>query len=326
MAGYDRILLTGGDGFVGAYVAAALAASYPGARRRMLTRSDSGPVAAPWTRIVADLRDADATERAVAEAAPDLVVHLAGQASVGLALGQAEETWRVNFLGSFHLAAALARHAPKAAVLFASSATVYGESLRDGRLDETAPSRPRDPYGRSKRAAEDALGDLLTPGARLIIARPVNHSGPGQDPKNFVLSSFAAQIAAIEAGRQEPRLIVGDLDKSRDFLDVRDVVDAYLQLIAVAPYLPAGVNRFNVASGEPRSIRSCLDRLAALAARPFDVTVDERLLRPKGADFDCISLDSTKLRAATGWRPRRSMDELLETLLDHWREGEGRIS
>ena len=324
MAGFSRILLTGGGGFVGSHLAASLAAAYPAAERFMLSRSGHGQ--AQWAPVSADLRDEAGMERVVAAARPDLVVHLAGQASVGQALNAAEETWRTNFLGSFHLAGALARHAPEVTLLFASSATVYGESLRDGVATENSPSRPRDPYGRSKLAAEGALGDILGPGARLIVARPVNHAGPGQNSRNFVLASFAAQIAAIESGRREPQLMVGDLGKSRDFLDVRDVVDAYLQLIAVAPYLPERVNRFNVSSGAPCTIRSCLERLRALATRPFAVEVDESLLRPSAADIDTIALDSAKLRAATGWRPRCSLDDLLQSLLDYWRVEERRIA
>ena len=141
-------------------------------------------------------------------------------------------TWRVNFHGSFALGAAVARHCPSAAFLFASTAAAYGASFRDGVLNEDAPLRPVDVYSRSKVAAESALADLLAPKGRLIVARPVNHSGPGQRNRNFALASFAAQIAAIEAGRAEPRLKVGDLSKARDFLDVRDVIDAYMRLIA----------------------------------------------------------------------------------------------
>ena len=156
--------------------------------------------------------------------------------------------------------------------LFASSVSVYGASLNDGLIDETAAPRPLDAYGRSKLAAEGALADMLAPSSRLVIARPVNHSGPRQSEKHFVLSSFAAQIAAIEAGRGEPELRVGDLSKARDFLDVRDVVEAYRALIAKAPEMPR-VGIFNIASGEPHTIGDLLDRLRGRATRPFETRV-----------------------------------------------------
>lgn len=319
MAAYERILLTGGAGFVGAHVAKALAAAYPDARRVMLLRpgeSGAHPAFAPTT---ADLLDEAAIDRLVADLAPDLVLHLAGQASIGQAAQAAEQTWRVNFHGSFGLGAAIARRAPEAVVLFSSTAAAYGASFREGALTEDAPLRPMDVYSRSKAAAESALGDVLGPVARLVIARPVNHSGPGQRSRNFVLASFAAQIAAIEAGRTAPRLTVGDLSKARDFLDVRDVVDAYMRLVDAAPALPERVSVFNIGSGEARSIASLLDALKVLARAPFTVAVDPALLRPSATDIASVALDSAKLRATTGWRPLYTIEDMLRALLDEWR-------
>ena len=320
MAVFERILLTGGAGFVGSYLAPLLAADYPRARRALLTLNDTpAPVDAAWTPIAGDLLDAGAIDEIVASLRPDLVVHLAGQASIGRALDAAEQTWRANFFGSFNLASALARHAPETLALFASSVSVYGASLNDGVAAEDAPPRPLDAYGRSKIAAEGALADVLGPRSRLVIARPVNHSGPRQSEKSFVLSSFAAQIAAIEAGRKQPELRVGDLSKARDFLDVRDVVAAYRALIAKAPELPDRVSVFNIASGQPHTIGDLLDRLRARATRPFETHVDPALLRPSAVDIPTIACDATKLRETTGWRQRHTIDDMLQSLLDYWR-------
>lgn len=129
-------------------------------------------------------------------------------------------------------------------------------SFREGILTEAVTPRPLESYGRSKLAAENALSDILAEEGRLIIARPVNHSGPGQRSRDFVLASFAAQIAAIEAGAIEPILKVGDLSRARDFLDVRDVVDAYMRLIATAAELPDRISIFNIASAQ----RAALDQ------------------------------------------------------------------
>ena len=322
MARFERILLTGGSGFVGSYLCEALAEIYPKAQRTVLTRPGEPFARADWKSISADLLDEAAIDAAVRELKPDLVVHLAGQASIGQALAAAERTWRVNFHGSFNLATALARHAPRTTILFSSSSSVYGDSLRSGPADETTPLRPLDAYGRSKVAAEGALRDILGQDSRVIIVRPVNHSGPRQVSDSFVLASFAAQIAGIESGRLEPRLNVGDLSKARDFLDVRDVVDAYLLLIQAAEGFDAGVRIFNVASGEPQTIQSLLDRLRSRATRSFEAAIDESRLRPGNADIPVISCDASRLRAATDWRPRRSIDDMLQSLLDYWREVE----
>jgi GDP-4-dehydro-6-deoxy-D-mannose reductase len=320
MAAYERILLTGGGGFVGSHLAAALSQAFPGAVRAMLLRPGEERPHSGFEAAVADLVDEAAIDRLVADLRPDLVAHLAGQASIGRAAEAAEQTWRTNFHGSFGLAAAIARHAPRAVVLFASTAAAYGASFRDGAPREDAPLRPMDVYSRSKAAAEGALADVLGDEARLIVARPVNHSGPGQRSRNFVLASFAAQIAAIEAGRAEPRLKVGDLTKARDFLDVRDVIDAYMRLISKAKELPERVSAFNVASGKAHTIAFLLDELRALSRASFDVDVDPQLLRPSATDIASVSCDASKLRAATGWRPRHSISDMLQALLEEWRE------
>jgi GDP-4-dehydro-6-deoxy-D-mannose reductase len=319
MAAYERILLTGGSGFVGRHLAVALVEAFPDARRVSAQRPGDGDAPPAFSTAALDLLDETALDRLIADLRPDLVVHLAGQASVGKSAGAPEQTWRVNFHGAFSLAASIARHAPRATVLFASTAAAYGASFRDGVLTEDAPLRPMDVYSRSKAAAESGMADVLGPDARLIVARPVNHSGPGQRSRNFVLASFAAQIAEIEAGRAAPRIRVGDLSKKRDFLDVRDVIDAYLRLIRKADEFSDRVSIFNVASGEAHAISELLGTLRGMSRKPFEVEVDPALLRPSATDIDCVACDASKLRAATGWRPRHSIDDTLSALLDEWR-------
>lgn len=315
MAAFERILVTGGAGFVGSHLCAALAETYPQAARTLLLRPGERGGDDAFTACAADLVDEAAIDALIARLRPDLVVHLAGQSSIGQALRAAEMTWRANFHGSFALGAAIARHCPTAVFLFASSASVYGASFRDGVLSEDAPLRPVDVYSRSKVAAESALADLLSREGRLIVARPVNHSGPGQRNRNFALASFAAQIAAIEAGRAEPRLKVGDLSRARDFLDVRDVVAAYMRLIEKARDLPGSLSTFNIASGEAHRMEALLERLRRRARAPFEVAVDPALLRPE-SDIASVACDATRLSEATGWRPRHDIDDMLQALLD----------
>ncbi|MBG0810635.1 GDP-mannose 4,6-dehydratase [Methylosinus sp. H3A] len=314
-ARFERILVTGGSGFVGRYMLEALARAYPSAQRMSLARAGEADPNSGWSPVSFDLLDPADVAATIAESRPDLVVHLAAQSSAARSFVAAEETWRVNFVGSFNLASALARHAAEAVVIFASTADVYGTSLGEGAAHENMVPRPLNAYARSKVAAETMFADLLPQTARLVVARPFSHIGPGQD-KRFAVSSFAAQIVEIEQGRAEPRLSVGDLSVQRDFLDVRDVIDAYLRLIAVAPDLPAR-NVFDIASGETRSLASLVDRMRALSRRDFEIVVDPERLRP--ADIPIARCAAAKLRAATGWSPRRTIDETLVDLLDYWR-------
>jgi GDP-4-dehydro-6-deoxy-D-mannose reductase len=322
LGGYQSILLTGGAGFVGRYLREALARAYPSARRIVMLRPGeaSGTISrdARWAAETADLVSAEEVERLVGATRPDLVVHLAAQASAAQSIRAAEETWRVNFGGSLHLASALARHAPEAAVLFVSSAEVYGGRLADGPATEDTSPCPLNAYARSKIAAEGMFADVLPQTARLVVARPFNHVGPGQDSR-FALPSFASQIAGIESGRLTPRLQVGDLSVARDFLDVRDVVDAYVGLVAAAPGLPPR-SIFNIASGAPQTLASLLEAMRGHARRQFDIVVDEARLRP--SETPVAAGDASRLRAATGWRPARAIDETLVDLLEHWRARE----
>ena len=318
-ASYRRILLTGGTGFVGGWLAPAIARAWPDAQRLLLRRPGEQVVHDGWSHADAEIVDAAEIDALVARFQPDLVMHLAAQASVGAGLTAAESTWRINVGGTLELAAACARHVPAATFFFVSSSEVYGRSFRDGPADEDTALRPMSAYAHTKAAGEAMLADVLALQAKRIVARPFNHTGPGQSPQLFVLSAFAAQIAAIESGRQPPRLNVGNLDAERDFLDVRDVCDAYLALLSAAPALPRG-SVFNVASGARYSIASLVDIFRGLARKPFEIVVDPERLRP--SDIPVAVGSAEKLQSATGWRPTIAIADTLRSLLDYWRKAE----
>ena len=252
----------------------------------------------------------------IGDTQPDLVIHLAAMASVGQSLGATAVTWQVNVNGTLNLAAAIQAFQPKCTVLFGSSVEVYGESFNHGTVHEDTVPTPLSPYARSKRAGEWILGDVLSPNNRLIVARPCNHSGPGQT-EDFVLPAFAAQIAAIERGTQPPVLRVGNLEAARDFLDVRDVVDAYITLIGHAERLPPR-SVFNIASGQPRTIASMLDHMLTLTTAEIVIEQDPARMRP--SEVPVTTIDATRLRAATGWAPVYDTDKMIEDLVASYRE------
>jgi len=251
---------------------------------------------------------------ALETAQPDLIIHLAGQASVGQSANNAAATWSVNLCGSLALARAAAALLPDCTVLFTSSVEVYGLTFNHGIATEDSPLRPQSAYARSKAAAETMFADVLPATAQLIVARPSNHSGPGQD-QAFVIPSFAAQIAGVEAGTST-EIRVGNLDAERDFLDVRDVVEAYLALLAKAKDLPARAI-FNIASGHPVAIKDILKRLCALSYRDIEVVQDTNRLRPSEVSRAAIDISAI---TALGWAPRYTLDQLLLQVLNHQRK------
>ena len=311
---YQRILLTGGTGFVGGYLAPAIAAAWPGAERVLLRRPGETVLREGWRPLDAEVIDSAAIGRIISDFKPDLVLHLAAQAAIGASAELAETTWRVNFGGTLELAHACQRACPATTFFFVSSSEVYGWSFRDGVADEDTPLRPMNAYARSKAAAESMLPDVL-PQARLIVARPFNHTGPGQDVR-FVLPSLAQQIADVEAGRRPPCLELGNLEASRDFLDVRDVCAAYVAMLET-PAAPAERSVYNVASGGSWRIGDLVQKFRLHARAPFDVAIDPKRLRP--SDVPMAVGSAKRLEQATGWKPTIGVDAIVEALLAHWR-------
>lgn len=306
------VLVTGASGFVGPWLLAALAAAGEGPLVA-LGEAPSNPAtnlpAVDWRP--GDLRDAAALDTLIKSVRPARVYHLAAQASVAASLEDPAGTFAVNATGTLLLLDALRRHAPDARVLLVSSAEVYGK--QGGLLTEAAPLLPANPYAASKAAAEQvAQAFAASYGQRIVIARPFNHTGPGQSER-FAPGAFARQIARIEVGLQPGTLRVGDLSPRRDFLDVRDVVQAYRALMEKGEPGRA----YNVASGQAVPIQAILDGLLAHAKVGVDVTADPVLLRP--AELPELAGDAAALRAATGWAPALPLAATLGDLLNGWR-------
>jgi GDP-4-dehydro-6-deoxy-D-mannose reductase len=193
-------------------------------------------------------------------------------------------------------------------VLLVSSCAVYGDSA-DQPHSEDEPFSPSSPYAESKALAE-LLGHhyFRTFGIPVIIARPCNHTGPGQSP-TFALAEWAAKIVSIERGEKSPPLQIGDPTVRRDYLDVRDVIRAYRSLARVGE--PGEV--YNVATGSPYLMESLLEIL--LSSSTMEIPF-ESLWEPSGST---LSASPDKLRRLTGWTPSIPMEQTLRELLDFYR-------
>jgi GDP-4-dehydro-6-deoxy-D-mannose reductase len=271
--------------------------------------------AAPGARAVeADLTDPAAAQAVVEDVRPDRILHLAGQSSVHLSWLDPGGTLRANVLGVVHLLDAVRRRGLRPPVLVVGSAEEYGPvGPEEMPIREETPLRPASPYAVSK-VAQGALALLYGPagGLRVVLTRTFHHTGPGRG-EAFAESSFARQIAEIEAGRREPVLKVGNLEAVRDFADVRDVVRAYWMLLERGE----GGRAYNVCSGRGRRIRDLLDILLAASTARVEVRTDPERLRP--SDVPAQVGDPARLRAATGWEPRIPLERSLLDLLDDWR-------
>jgi GDP-4-dehydro-6-deoxy-D-mannose reductase len=286
-----RALVTGGNGFVGAHLV-----------RRLRQRGDevvvTGRDREPGIDAVLDLADAAGVHTVVANARPDVVFHLAAQTFVPEAIRAPVGTYDANVMGTARLIDAVRLCGePFARIIVASSAEVYGARERgDFPLRETLMPKPATPYAASKLGAEAiALASSRTYRIPVLVTRGFNAIGPGQDER-FVVAAFAAQLARVAAGETRV-LLVGNLEAERDFLDVRDVAEAYVLLARAGQ---AG-EVYNVCSGRPVAIREVLRQLITIAHVAVEVREDPERMRP--SDVPLSYGDASKLHDATGWSP-----------------------
>lgn len=313
-----RVLVTGVTGFVGGHLAELLI----DAGDLVVGLSASGRWPAGLAHLErrvrvepCDLADVDEAELAalIGRKQPEVIFHLAAQANPQKSLSDPRGTWALNLVGTLNLLEAVKASGLRPRVVIVGSGVCYGNpAIEHLPVTEDCPLRPNNPYAASK-AAADLLGvqHFLSHGTDVVMARPFNHAGPRQSPA-YVLSALARQVAEVEAGKA-PRVEVGNLDVVRDFTDVRDVVRGYRLLAEKGS--PGEI--YNLGTGRGTKIADALHILAARAGRPVEVFVDPARVRP--VDQPLLVADPSKLRAATGWGPRFSIEQTLADMLDYWR-------
>jgi GDP-4-dehydro-6-deoxy-D-mannose reductase len=263
-----------------------------------------------------DLLRRSAVEKLVKRTEPDWVFHLAALSSVADSWKDPARTLINNVGGEANLLSALLKLDRLPRVLIVGSSDEYGKAKKNGPLNEETPLRPLTPYGVSK-VAQDMLGLQfhLSHGLHVVRVRPFNHTGPRQSP-HFAIPSFARQIARIELGKQSRRLKVGNLDVTRDFTDVRDIVRAYR--LAVAKGKPGEV--YNIGSGRATRLADAVGYLVNMSRKPVTLQVDEGLRR--SAEAVTYVCDARRFRRLTGWRPEIPLEQTLRDTLEYWRRVE----
>jgi GDP-4-dehydro-6-deoxy-D-mannose reductase len=314
-----RVLVTGVAGFVGGHVVDFLRAEHP---EVVVVGLDNRPGRRAYSLdveiVAAELEDAASVRAALAKARPDRVVHLAAQSSPQRSWEDPAGTMRTNVLGLLHLLEGVRALDLAPRFLAVGSVEEYGVVRPDEvPLREDAPLRPANPYAASKVAQGYlALQYALSPGLPIVRTRAFHHTGPRRGDQ-FAESSFARQLAEIEAGKRPPRLEVGNLEAVRDYTDVRDVVRAYWALLDRGTIGEV----YNVCTGRGVRLADLLEQLIALSGQRVEVNVDAARLRP--ADAPVLIGDGSRLRAATGWAPAIPLERTLRDLLDYWRERVG---
>ncbi|MDH4195987.1 MAG: GDP-mannose 4,6-dehydratase [Candidatus Aminicenantes bacterium] len=321
--GGRRVLITGATGFVGRYLSrelAGVAGSAPASPAFEVFGTSFPDHPAPGEPNISflDLRNAQAVRDVLRRTRPEWIFHLAAVSQVRMSWEKREETFEANVMGTFYLFEAVRQELPSARVLFVSSSDVYGiVTETDKVLTEDDPVRAVNPYACTK-AAGELLTRFYTDVEKLdiVTARPFPHTGPGQGP-DFVCSDWARQLVRVERGEAQPTIRVGNLDVCRDFVDVRDVVRAYVLLLEKGRRGEV----YNVCRGTAVPLREILDTLITeVGLRPrLPVTVEVDPAKLRKTDQPLLRGSAAKLRAETGWTPRVDFRETLRDLLAYWR-------
>ncbi len=313
-----RALVTGAAGFVGQWLCRTLleegwdvvgagVAAHPG--RWLLDERERSGVR--W--VLADVRLQSDVARIVDESRPDAIFHLAGVSFVPDAQGDPVLAHEVNILGAARVLNEVRvrrrRGEIDPVVLVIGSAEQYGAAAGPHPIGESTPQQPVTVYAASKAAQEIvALEPARRDGVRVVATRSFNHSGPGHGD-NFLLPALVKRAFSIERGESPPVLRIGNPETVRDFLHVRDVVRAYLLLAEKG----ATGEVYNVCSGIGSRVRELAGKVLRGVGVRATVEVDPTLVRP--TDVVALVGDNGKLRAATGWRPELTCDDIIADLI-----------
>ena len=308
------VLVTGAGGFAGSHLVELLAGS---ADVVGWSRSDPPPeiaTLARWQRV--DILDREQVADAIATLRPASIFHCAGLPHVAESWADTAAPLATNVLGTHRLIEAIERVGVRCRLVVTSSAQVYAPTTDPIAEDDLIA--PSNPYALSKLAQEQLALRSNSDTLAVIVARPFNHMGPRQKPA-FLAPSVARQIALIERGLLEPVLKVGNLEPSRDVLDVRDAVRAYGGLMKTGT--PGTI--YNVASGVARPVRSIVEALVRRARVQVRIEQDPSRFRPN--DIPVLVGNPDRLHQATGWRPQVSFEQMVDDLLDYWRAQPDRL-
>lgn len=306
-----KALITGASGFVGGFLTEFLIGK--GLDVLGISRSEGFLNKEKNIKYRCDILNADGLENILQSFQPDYIIHLAAPAFIPTSLKLPKQTYDLVFLGTLNLLECVRKLELNTKILYVSSADVYGNSLNPV-LSELDSCKPINPYSSAKACAELMCQQYFhSYGIDVVIARPFNHTGPYQSP-DFVCSDFAYQIASMTKN-SEKKIFTGNIEVKRDFMDVRDVVDAYYKLLT---YGQSG-EIYNVSSGRASSIREIITMLFNHAGiTKYEIVTDPQKVRSN--DVPIRIGDRTKIFQHTGWKPVYVLNETIEDLYRYWKE------
>jgi GDP-4-dehydro-6-deoxy-D-mannose reductase len=263
-----------------------------------------------------DIREPHNLDFIIKKIEPDYVYHLAAQSYPKTSFDMSNDTYETNIIGTSNLLESLKRYKKNALIHVCSSSEVFGRVPKEMLpIKEECNFHPASPYAISK-TGTDLVARFYAEAYKMKImtTRMFTHTGPRRGDV-FAESSFAKQIAMIEAGLMEPVVKVGNLKSLRTIADVRDAVRAYFLLLTKNP-IPGEV--YNIGGNYTCTVEEILRFLISKSNKKINYKIDKNRLRPIDADLQVP--DTSKFKKHTGWEPKYNFKKTMLDLLNYWRK------
>jgi len=306
-----NILITGASGFIGQHLIQALLKDRKEPSQRIIATDCQSPpysLLIPFYRV--DLTNARSTEKIIRKIQPRQIYHLAGFSSAARSFQEPARAILQNLTITANVLQAVLRMGAPCRILLMSTVQVYGDAR--GKICEQTKTAPLSPYAMSKLAMEElARLYFRNFGLDIIIVRATNQIGPGQSDQ-YVTAGFARQIVEMKMGTRPLEMEVGNLQVKRDFLDVRDAVQAYLLLMRKAE----SGEIYNLASGKNILVAKLLHKmllLSRLDPGKIKISVSRARFRPEPKTDQSISIAKIQ---KLGFKPKIPLQKTLKDLTD----------
>ncbi len=313
-----NILITGVAGFAGSWLAEKICELQPTCQIFGLVRESSSlnnilHIIKRIKILHGDILDTKSVQTAMKKSNPDIIFHLAGQASVKRGFEDPFGTYNANVIGTLNILESTRSSSIDAIIHFAGSSNVYGiVPEKDQPIKEITPTRPVDPYATSKTLAEilcSSYFDLY--GMRIVCTRAFHHEGP-RCPNYTLGINIYNQIITAKKGRGK-KLVFGNVDAIRDLNDVRDVVEGYM----LAAERGKTNDIYNLCSGKGTRIQDLIEKIAAYVGfKNFQIISDPELSRP--SDIPVLIGDNTKAKKELGWQPKIPFEQTLKDMIEYY--------
>ena len=294
-----KLLIFGGGGFVGKHMS-----NYERSNYSIFSFSKSDVNITNFFQV----------QEIINSVIPDLVINFASITTIKESFQNPRLTYEISLNGTLNILEALKNIRFKGKFLNISSSEVYGfpKSI-DLPLNENSPLMPMSPYSVAKISTEVLCNQWVrSENFDIITVRPFTHIGIDQSDR-FSVSNFCKQIAEIELGFIKPVIKVGDLSTTRDFTNVKDIVEAYYTLLEKGE----SGEIYNVCSNSEISMNKVLNKIIAYSEKRIEVIIENSKLRTNQQNR--LIGDYSKLRNRTGWQPKIKLDETIEEMIYYWK-------